>query len=126
MALNVDLAPTLLDAAGLAVPARMQGQSLRPLVFAQSTDWRTDWFFEHHLVWNRIPESEGVRGERFKYVRYTSRRPVYEQLFDLAADPLEQSDILHTPSIRDRDPALYDRVLRELRARWRQLRVELE
>ena len=134
VALNVDLGPTLLDAAGLATPAEMQGHSLRPLVFGQTVDpaapWRTDWFFEHQLVWQRIPQSEGVRTERFKYVRYTDRangsQNDYEQLFDLAVDPLERHDILHTASIYQQDPALYDRTLRELRTRWRALRLELQ
>ena len=134
VALNVDLAPTMLDAAGLATPAEMQGHSLRPLVYGQTVDpaapWRTDWFFEHQLVWQRIPQSEGVRTERFKYVRYTDRangsQNDYEQLFDLATDPLERHDILRTASIYQQDPAFYARVLSDLRTRWRELRLELE
>jgi arylsulfatase A-like enzyme len=127
MALNVDLAPTLLDAAGLPPAPETQGRSLRPLVFGEApADWRTDWFFEHHLVWPHIPPSEGVRGERFKYVRYTGRTPPYEQLFDLEADPHEEQDIVHTPAIHDQDPVFYDRTLAELRRRWRELAAAAE
>lgn len=126
MALNVDLAPTLLDAAGLAIPPRMQGKSLKPLVFGQAGPWRQDWFFEHHLVWPHIPESEGVRNAHFKYVRYTSESPPYEQLFDLGGDPLEERDILHTPAVFDRRPGYYRQILNDLQERWRALGVALE
>jgi arylsulfatase A-like enzyme len=121
LVLNIDLAPTLLDAAGIAPPARMQGKSLRPLVFGQRVPWRGEWFFEHHLVWNGIPMSEGVRRPRWKYVRYVEESPVYEQLFDLDADPYEERDVLHTPEVYERQPSLYDKQLRLLRARWQAL-----
>jgi arylsulfatase A-like enzyme len=126
MALNVDVAPTLLDAAGVPIPPETQGRSLRPLVFGEPTDWRQDWFFEHHLIFPHIPESEGVRGVRFKYVRYTSEEPVYEQLFDLASDPYEEQDILHTPAVFDQRPWYYRRILSDLRQRWLDLHTALE
>jgi len=72
-------------------------------------------------VWNGIPMSEGVRRTRWKYVRYIEQSPVYEQLFDLEADPFEEQDVLHTPEVYDGQPALYAKQLRLLRARWREL-----
>jgi arylsulfatase A-like enzyme len=122
LVLNVDLAPTMLDAAGLRAPASMQGRSLRPLVFGQQVPWRGEWFFEHHLVFAGIPKSEGVRRPRWKYVRYVEQSPVYEQLFDLDADPYEEQDVLHTPEVYDRQPALYAKQLQFMRARWQALR----
>ena len=126
LALNVDVAPTLLDAAGVPIPPGMQGMSLRPLVLGQPVAWRQDWFFEHHLVFPHIPESEGVRGLRFKYVRYTSEEPVYEQLFDLVSDPYEERDILHTPAVFEQNPSYYLQILSDLRQRWSELRNALE
>jgi arylsulfatase A-like enzyme len=121
MALNVDIAPTLLEAAGVRAPARMQGRSLRPLVLGERVAWRSEWFFEHHLFWPGIPVSEGVRRARWKYVRYVFEEPIYEQLFDLEADPFEEHDVLHTPEVYDLQPALYETQLRLLRGRWRDL-----
>lgn len=126
MALNVDIAPTILDAAGLPAPAGMQGKSLKPLIFGTPTTWRGDWFYEHHLLFNRIPMSEGVRRSRWKYVRFTSETPVYEQLFDLDLDPFEEQDVLHTPAVFDRRPWFYRKILNSLRGRWQQLRTALE
>lgn len=48
LALNLDLAPTILDLAGLPVPAEMQGRSLKPLIQNQTPpDWRDSFFFSY-------------------------------------------------------------------------------
>jgi arylsulfatase A-like enzyme len=93
-ALNIDLAPTFLAMAGVAIPEGMQGADLTPLVHGESPDgWRTDFFYEHRLPYNRIPQSEGVVGERFKYLRYIEQDPVFEELYDLAEDPHEEQNL---------------------------------
>jgi arylsulfatase A-like enzyme len=97
MALSIDLAPTMLTVAGVPVPETMQGRSLEPLVAGRHVEWREDWFYEH--VYNTrpprrpIPKCEGVRSRRWKYVRYPDLNPPYEQLFDLASDPLEEKNL---------------------------------
>ena len=56
--------------AGVPVPSVMQGRSLVPMLTGQTPkDWRTEFFYEHHSVAARIPQSEGVRTERWKYIR---------------------------------------------------------
>jgi arylsulfatase A-like enzyme len=119
MALNVDLAPTLLDYAGIPAPASMQGRSVRPLVEGREvTDWRRDFFYEHHFRYGgRIPPSEAVRGERWCYVRFYDEKPVFEQLFDLAADPAQERNLASDPQ--------HAGVLKEMRARWRELATAL-
>lgn len=48
MALNLDIAPTILDLAGLPIPAQMQGRSLKPLIENQTpSDWRDSFFFSY-------------------------------------------------------------------------------
>jgi len=72
MVLGIDLAPTMLAMAGLTTPDRMQGKDLGPLVRAESTRGREDWYYEHVYArppQHRIPKCEGVRTERWKYVR---------------------------------------------------------
>ena len=114
MVLNIDVAPTLCDLAGAAAPAAMQGASVMPLVRGESPAWRSDFYYQHPFDNATIPVSEGVRGERFKYVRYPDRQPPYEELFDLQADPLERHDLAADPESAD--------VLERLRDRWRILR----
>jgi arylsulfatase A-like enzyme len=87
--LNIDLAPTILALAGLDIPEVMQGQSLSPLIHGQAERWRDDFLYEHRFTHAKIPRSEGVRTPHFKYVRYPDQQPVYEELFDLRADPGE-------------------------------------
>ncbi|HEY1785664.1 MAG TPA: sulfatase [Pirellulales bacterium] len=117
--LNIDLAPTLLDFAGVAIPATMQGRSLRPLLAAAPgarppADWRTDFFYEHHTFPEVIPASEGVRTADWKYIRYVEPNPVVEELYDLVGDPAE----LHNLALDKAHQPTLDR----LRARWNELR----
>jgi arylsulfatase A-like enzyme len=114
MTLNVDLAPTLLDLAGVAAPESMQGTSLgRWLRGASPANWRKEWFYEHRVRANGwIPPTEGIRTERWKYTQYPEERPLFEELYDLQADPHEETNLagmsLHSPTLnhlRDRHKA---------------------
>jgi len=89
MVLNIDLAPTLLDIAGVNIPQNYQGLSLMPLVHGAKTEFRTDFFCEHLLIHAGIPKWEGVRTESFMYARYFDQDPVYEFLHEFQTDPNE-------------------------------------
>jgi arylsulfatase A-like enzyme len=93
MALNIDVAPTILDLAGLEASASMQGRSLMPLVRGESPEWRTDFFYEHVFEHPRIPKMEGVRTEEWKYIRYVETAPALEELYDLRRDPQELQNL---------------------------------
>ncbi len=110
VALNIDLAPTMLALAGVAPPPQMQGQSLLPLVRGETPTWRTDFLFEHLYPEPTIRRSAGVVGGRYKYLRYLDPTPNYESLYDLATDPNETTDLA-----RD---ARYQSVLETLRQRY--------
>ncbi|MEC7582725.1 MAG: sulfatase [Planctomycetota bacterium] len=98
VALNVDLAPTILDLVGLAGAEDYQGASLLPLLEGQPpTDWRQDFFYEHRFDNREIAKSEGVRGRRWVFSRYYEQQPVYEELYDLVADPLQQDNLAGSP-----------------------------
>ena len=114
MALSFDCPVTMLDLAGVSVPPQMRGRSLVPLMRGETIDWRKDFFYEHLYERETIPKSEGVRTERFKYVRYFERNPLYEQLFDLEADPNEVTNLVGNSG--------HDATLRALRARCDELR----
>ena len=96
--LNIDLAPTVLEAAGLKIPSEMQGQSLHDLIHGKrSRNWRKEFFYEHHTLPEKIPMIEGVRSERWKYVRWLQTNPVFEELFDLRNDPGETQNLAGQP-----------------------------
>jgi arylsulfatase A-like enzyme len=112
--LNIDMAPTMLAMAGLDAPAAMQGKSLMPLVHGEKPEWRTEFFYEHLFRHPKIPRSEGVRDERYKYIRYLDINPPCEELYDLKADPEEAHNLagctVHAAS------------LQRMRQKWEQWR----
>jgi arylsulfatase A-like enzyme len=114
--LNVDLAPTILAATGLAAPARMQGRDFSPLYLAaEKPAWRTEFFYEHAVVRAKdvIPASEALVRKDWKYMLWPDFG--YEQLFHLTADPGEENDLA-------RDPA-HAAKLAELRTRFAELKA---
>ncbi len=112
MTLNIDFAPTMLALAGIGPPAGMQGRSLLPLIYAKNrSKWRSDFFYEHHFGPEIIPPSEGVRTERWAYIRWVNEKPVIEELYDLRADPLEAHNLAAHPE--------YGKTLNTLRSRWK-------
>lgn len=92
-ALSIDVAPTIEELAGVEIPGDVQGKSLLPLIRGEKTDWRPDFFYEHNFKHGSIPQTEGVRTSRWKYTRYVSEDPVYEELFDLKNDPHEEQNL---------------------------------
>ncbi len=98
MVLNIDLAPTIVAAAGLPVPARMQGRDLAPLILqAEPPAWRDEFFYEHPTITRRerIPTSLAVVRRDWKYVLWPEWDA--EQLFDLQADPTEKTNLAAEP-----------------------------
>lgn len=101
MVLNIDVAPTLLELAGVEPPSSMQGRSLVPLLNGKRPRWRDEFFYEHGFVHPRIPRSEGVVGPRYKYLRYLDTEPLQEELFDLREDAHEIHNLADDPGHED-------------------------
>jgi len=118
MSLSIDIAPTLIQAAGLTPHPSTQGRNLYPLLEGGSPPWRTEWFYEHNYEHPWIPQSEGVRTERWKYARYIHTAPPFEELYDLQNDPEEERSLTGEAAHRER--------LEAMRARWRTWRANLE
>lgn len=98
MALNIDLAPTMLALAGVPIPATMQGEDLQPILRDTRAPGRADWYYEHDVQLDGgggkpLPRCEGVRTDRWKYIRYKDTDPVQEELFDLEIDPAEEHNL---------------------------------
>ncbi|MBC7350393.1 MAG: sulfatase [Candidatus Aminicenantes bacterium] len=118
LVLNIDIPATILDLAGLPVPDKYQGLSLKPLLGHGKKDWRKEIFCEE--LWDNpeIPQSECVRTDRWKYIQYP-RHPEYVELFDLQTDPQEKHNLARLPQ--------YQTILEELHRhclKWIQRLVE--
>jgi arylsulfatase A-like enzyme len=114
--LNVDLAPTILAAAGVDAPATMQGRDLSPLYLAEvKPEWREEFFYEHPMLKRTdfIPASEALVRKDWKYFYW----PEFdrEQLFHLKTDPMEENDLAA-------DPAHVSQLV-EMRARFAELKA---
>jgi arylsulfatase A-like enzyme len=100
MVLNIDLAPTLLDFAGVLVPRQIQGRSWRPLLEGKPGAWRDSFFFEYFWEQQRgngTPSLTGVRTATAKLIKYKDHEE-WTELFYLAHDPYELKNLFSDPS----------------------------
>jgi arylsulfatase A-like enzyme len=99
MALNIDIAPTLLDLAGVPVPKDMQGRSLRPLLNGKTPDdWRKSYFYEYYKEANyAVPTNFAIRTEDAKLILYPGHDD-WTEMFDLKSDPYEMHNLVDDSS----------------------------
>ncbi|MEX0323182.1 MAG: sulfatase-like hydrolase/transferase [Puniceicoccaceae bacterium] len=91
LCINVDIAPTLLELAGVDVPDAMQGKSMVPLLRNESVDdFRDSQFYTY---WGE-PNHYGIRTKRFTYTRIAGHAP---ELFDRVKDPLQRRNFFADP-----------------------------
>ena len=94
IALNIDVAPTVFDLAGVRGPS-VDGVSLLPLLSGGATSWRQDFLLEHlEKTRDRLPTYCGVRSEQYTYVYYITGE---EELYDLKRDPSEMKNLAGVP-----------------------------
>jgi arylsulfatase A-like enzyme len=97
---QVDLAPALLEAAGLAVPASMQGRSFLPLLDRRTEGWRNEAYFEMSEFWT----GRGLRTPQYTYAAVAPKQPGWKSaasasryvenvLYDLHADPYQHVNL---------------------------------
>lgn len=99
MVLNIDLAPTLLDLAGVPIPKDMEGRSFKPLLAGKRPKWRDDFLYEYFIdaeYPNAVPVIKAVRTTRWKYITYPEIHDT-EELYDLKNDPHEMHNVAQDP-----------------------------
>jgi N-acetylglucosamine-6-sulfatase len=113
MVLNIDVAPSLLDLAGIPVLNSMAGKSLLPILKNRKTAWRKAWLYEYFKDFPyNVPEMNAVRTEQYIYIDYEGRKK--DELFNVASDPLETRNLMDTPEGRQALPGL-KRMLEDLK-----------
>ena len=139
MAANIDLAPTILDFAGVSIPEYMQGRTLRPLIEGRpGIDWRKSVYYTYYenswaalqgkgkealtdpsfqyLTPHRVTPHRGVRTERYKLIEYYTDN--YWEMFDLEKDPNELRNLYSDPA--------HSQVASDLQLELNRLRVQYQ
>ena len=115
-ALSIDLAPTLLDLAGVESDWKFDGRSLRPLLAGDSpADWRSSFLIQYNTdtVFPRVRNMgyRALRTQRWKLIRYKYLDGM-DELYDLLADPYEMRNVIAAPG----STAIVQQLNRELDA----------
>jgi arylsulfatase A-like enzyme len=102
MALNLDVAPTIADLAGVPLPKSWHGKSLLPIVYGERGNMnRNSILIEHLWEFDSIPPSEGIRTNEWKYFRYVNDKS-WEELYNLKNDPGEIDNLAKKPDYQNK------------------------
>jgi len=107
MVQNVDIAPTLMQCAGLKKAPQMVGESFIPLLLGENITWRDKIFYEYYWEYEfpQTPTMHGIRTDRYKYIRYHGIWDTNE-FYDLKNDPDEMHNLIADPAYQDTIKAL--------------------
>lgn len=96
---NLDVMPTVLDAAGVPAPAGGDGASFLPLLKGQSIAWRDSLLYEYYWERNfpQTPTIHALRTDQYKYIRYHGIWDL-DELYDIKEDPHELHNLIKNPA----------------------------
>lgn len=106
LVLNIDLAPTAAEVAGVDHPP-MDGRSLLPLLAGSDERWRQEFLVEHMEGANPVPTYCALRTTDELYARYATGE---QELYDLRSDPYELDNLSGVPSEQGRIARLRGRL----------------
>lgn len=99
---NIDIAPTILEMAGLSTPVNMDGSSFNQLLLDENVNWKDTIFYEYY--WERpfpqTPTVHAIRTDKYKYIRYHGIWDINE-LYDIETDPLEMNNLIRNPAYKE-------------------------
>jgi arylsulfatase A-like enzyme len=99
MVANLDIAPTVLDIAGVKSPQHFEGQSFLPLAQNKKVpNWRQDFLYEYYWEFNypQTPTTFALRRDNYKLIQYHGVWDT-EELYDLKNDPKEMNNLIDAP-----------------------------
>ena len=99
---NVDIAPTVLECAGVKKPDYMVGESFIRVLQGDTKNWRDRIFYEYYWEYDfpMTPTVYGVRTDKYKYIRYQGIWDSNE-LYDLENDPDEMYNLIDEPEYQE-------------------------
>lgn len=111
LARGIDIAPTVLDLAGVRDGGVMDGRSLVPLLGGRTASGDSELLYEYYweYAFPHTPTVFALRRDRFKYISYHGIWDINE-LYDLEADPDERHNLISVPTYRDTVRAMRERL----------------
>ncbi len=119
MVQNTDVAPTLLEVAGVSAPPehKIDGRSFAPLLEGRTVPWRDHILYAYYWEWNfpATPTVFAIRTDRYKYIYYHG---VWDRngFYDLETDPFERHNLIKVPAFQENIAALRGQLFDELEA----------
>lgn len=113
LALNIDVMPTLLQAAGLSPPPGLPGMDLAGL--ADGSLQRDAFLYEYFQELGPVPTTVAVRTDRYKYITYPRNPDLPRELYDLRYDP---DELVNRAAEAD-----YGTIVEDLAARLEELKI---
>ena len=120
MVSNLDFGETLIDIAGGAIPADMQGRSMLPILKGETPDdWRTAHYYHYyeHPSEHNVMRHYGITTDKYKLIHFYYDIDEWE-LYDLEKDPQEMKNVYNNPAYND--------VKAELHLQLEQLRTQYQ
>jgi N-acetylglucosamine-6-sulfatase len=117
--LNIDIAPTILDLAGVKKPSYMQGESMVKLISGKKDkSWRKSMLFEYYVddAWPYAgPNQVAVRTNKYKLIDNFLEDDI-DELYDLIKDPGEMKNLINDDN--------YNNIEKELREESKKLQKQ--
>jgi len=121
IAINIDFAPTMLDAAGIGADAGMQGRSLAGILGGKTPkDWRKSMYYRYYVSHFRTPAHFGVRTRKHKLICFQDipKGSTSWELYDMEKDPREMNNLYSNSE--------YAPIVKQLKAELARLQKEFK
>ncbi len=115
MVANIDIAPTILELAGIEPPGHIDGKSFVPLLMGKQASWRKELLYEYYWERNypQTPTTHAILTDRYKFIRYHGIWDL-DELYDMRSDLDETRNLMNSPVHQNTAKSLRERLFEQL------------